>query len=118
MVVDQYLDTRPEEEGGGRLMQLTDRGCIEKTLGYAWASTIYSIDNIVLCPDPLKYWSNNLYIDLDGFLNSDIQGWGDFTWTLSVTTVLWIEGVLIHELTHSQHLLAPDLWTGTLLKDT
>jgi hypothetical protein len=118
VVVDYYLDTRSKASGGGRLMNMTGTSCVDQTLAYSWSSATHYIDNFVLCPKSLEFWADQPDDGLDGFLHEDIESWGDFTWTLSVTTCLWGEATFIHELTHGQHLLAPDLWTSTLLKDT
>ncbi|CRG92521.1 hypothetical protein PISL3812_09582 [Talaromyces islandicus] len=87
---DYYKDTRPEEAGGGRVMQLSGPACIGKTMGYSWASKTHSIDNIVLCPMPLARWDGMKDFSIEMFRHIDLSAnYGRMT--LGAMMSIWSE---------------------------
>jgi hypothetical protein len=94
-------------------MQLSGPACVDKTMGYSWASKTHRFDNIVLCPMPLALWDELKTFSLDIFLQSDIKTWGHMI--LGGMLSAWSEGTFIHELTHGHYIFSgTDLMAGTL----
>lgn len=100
------MDTRPEENGGGRVMLLSGSGCIDSVMGYSWSSNNYPVDNIVLCPKPIPGWEKMMDCPVALFATFHLtdQNYGNMDMDSMVG--IWPDGTIIHEMTHGHHIFS------------
>lgn len=112
---DYYMDTRPEESGGGRYMALINGiGCNGAVAGYSWSSKTRPFDNIVLCPEPLAQWESMKDFTIEQFSQLRLGPDSYNTMSLDGMMGIWGEGTMLHELTHGHYTFnRSNLITGT-----